>query len=259
MYRVFVINLKKDKNRRDTIVKQLDDKNIDFEIVDGVYGKDLSESDIEDLSAIKESKKKMGKEISLNEIGCSLSHQRIYKKIIEDDLNGAFIFEDDVILSQNSKNIMDTIYANIKNIEQGCWINLNSCYIDTKNKIYDIDSNQALHRSVRVKNACSYYIDKAAANKLISYNTPIIYVADWFFGGYINNLNLYGLSQACVIQNPIAISTISETRKKNNNITESILVYIKKTIIRFKYYTYIFKVFSGRYKKTLPEPSLINN
>ncbi len=71
MFKIFVINLKRDTQRREYIENHLNDKKLKYEIIDAVYGKDLSKSEINEIANLKSSYKKMGKTISVNEIGCS--------------------------------------------------------------------------------------------------------------------------------------------------------------------------------------------
>ncbi|MGQ4003433.1 glycosyltransferase family 25 protein [Francisellaceae bacterium CB52] len=249
MFKIFVINLKRDTQRREYIENHLNDKKLKYEIIDAVYGKDLSKSEINEIANLKSSYKKMGKTISVNEIGCSLSHLKIYKKIISENLDGAFIVEDDAMFCSNINTILNSIYDNKHKFKSNCWLGLYTSHIDSKNKIINIDDNFKIYKSVRVKCTIAYYIDKEAAQNLLNYNTKVTYVSDWFFGGYLNKLNLYSIDKICVMPNPSFDSTISETRIKEKNLLNAVYIYFRKTYKRMYYYKYKFRVILGRYKK----------
>ncbi|MBK2044662.1 glycosyltransferase family 25 protein [Allofrancisella guangzhouensis] len=250
MFKVFVINLAKDIERRKYIENHLNEKGLVYELIEGVYGKDFSEDEINKIADLKLSYKKMGKTISINEIGCSLSHQKIYKKIVSENLEGAFIIEDDAMFCSNINMIFTSIHINRSKFKSNCWLGLFKSYIDMKNKVFDIDKNFSVYESPRVRCTIAYYIDNLAAQNLLQYNKKIIYVADWFFGKYLNKLNLYAINEACVMPNPSFESTIGETRKKELNMLKAIYIYFRKTYKRMYYYKYNFGMLTGRYKKT---------
>ena len=250
MFKIFVINLKRDTQRREYIENHLDSRKLKYEIIDGVYGKDLSKSEINEIADLKLSYKKMGKTISVNEIGCALSHQKAYKKIINENLDGALILEDDIILSSDIKEIIESIYEHQKLFSECFWVGMFRSYINTKKKLFEINAFHSIYKSPRTRGAVAYYIDKSGAEKLLNLNKKITYVSDWFFGGYLNKINLYAIDKSCAMQNPNIKSTIGETRKKELNILKSIHIYLRKTYKRMFYYKYQLGILTGCYKKT---------
>lgn len=258
IFKIFVINLAKDTERRKYIENHLKEKKLSYEIIEGVYGKDFPKDEINQIADLKLSYKKMGKMISVNEIGCSLSHQKIYKRIVSENLQGAFIIEDDAMFCSNIKSILAVICKNSNKLKNNSWISLYNSYIDTRNKLFDIDKDFSVYKSPRVRCAIAYYIDNTAAQNLLEYNKKITYVSDWFFGGYLNKLNLYAIDKVCVMPNPNFESTIGETRKKERNILKAIYIYFRKTYKRMYYYKYNFRVLTSRYKKSKLCDELIN-
>ena len=51
----------------------------------------------------------MGRRVRPGEIGCALSHLSIYRKMVEDDIPIACIFEDDVVLSGDVKSCISNV------------------------------------------------------------------------------------------------------------------------------------------------------
>lgn len=102
----FVINLKQDKNKLDNIIKQFSKYNIsNFEIVNAIDGNKLTEEQVRLYSNNKISKK-LCNALSLSEIGCSLSHLEVYKKILQENKR-CLILEDDAEFDSRLKLFND--------------------------------------------------------------------------------------------------------------------------------------------------------
>ncbi|QDE33019.1 glycosyltransferase family 25 protein [Shewanella polaris] len=108
-YKVFVINLARSQERLAQIAAQLAEVNIPFERIDAVEGKQLSADEIEAVSPARLAKQHYYRDLSKGEIGCSLSHKRAWQKIIDDDLDLAFVFEDDIHLEANFADTINMI------------------------------------------------------------------------------------------------------------------------------------------------------
>jgi GR25 family glycosyltransferase involved in LPS biosynthesis len=111
-YIIYLINLEKDKERFAFMEKQLLDLHLNFEKIDAVYGKNLSKNDLEKSYDKEMSVKLNGKEMTLGEIGCAMSHKKVYKKFLDDvkkdnNLKYCIVLEDDVKLPFNLKNIIE--------------------------------------------------------------------------------------------------------------------------------------------------------
>ncbi len=100
--KVFVVNLKRSKDRRERIQKLLTPLNIQYEIFEATDGNLLSEKEYQTI-------RERGKNILLKypgrdlmnrgEIGCALSHLRLYQKIVKENLDYACILEDDIAIN----------------------------------------------------------------------------------------------------------------------------------------------------------------
>ena len=88
MIKIFVINLKKSTDRRANVTSQMKKLGVDFEFIDGVDGRELSQSYVDSVFD-KETAQKIWKPMTRGEIGCSLSHISIYKKMIKRADNSA--------------------------------------------------------------------------------------------------------------------------------------------------------------------------
>lgn len=110
---VFVISLKKSPERRVLIKKHLESIGLDFEFFDAVYGKGLSEEEMDKLCD-REAMKNAPHWLTPSAVGCSLSHYYIYKEIIKRDLPYALVLEDDIIFNKDFVACLDTATKQLK-------------------------------------------------------------------------------------------------------------------------------------------------
>ena len=105
MVKIYVLNLKSRIEKLLKITKQLNDQNIKYEIIEGIDGKEL------DNNYLKTNKIEICNEyywtiknrnMTYGELGCTLSHLKIYEKhILENNKDHCLILEDDVIIPDN--------------------------------------------------------------------------------------------------------------------------------------------------------------
>ena len=179
-FKVYIINLKKDKNRKKNILNELKKQNLkNYKFISAVNGNKLKKKEINSLiSKEKNFINPINTNMSKSEIGCSLSHIKIYKEIVKSDIDYALILEDDAFfLNKFTKNLKKFISINFKYKKQIILLSeLREFYkipID-KEKDYEI---------VDVTNAYfthSYFINNEAARSLLHFNFPVKTVADNF-------------------------------------------------------------------------------
>lgn len=99
MFPVYIVSLKKDFTRRNTISKKLNEYKIGHKFVDAVVGKELSPEEISMLN-LQGIKKRKRRSPTFGELGCSLSHQKIYNEMINNHIEWAIILEDDAIIDK---------------------------------------------------------------------------------------------------------------------------------------------------------------
>ena len=100
--KIYVVSLKSSTQRRKSIIKQFQRYNINFEFFDAINGKELSEEEITkycDLKILSENPKWLNRGC----IGCILSHALIYQRVIDENLKGAIILEDDMLINSEFK------------------------------------------------------------------------------------------------------------------------------------------------------------
>ncbi len=105
---VFVINMPKSEKRREIAAKRLKEANLDYHFIEAVDGKllDFNHPHYDRNKRLRY----FGRDLLLAEIGCLLSHRKVYQKMVEDNVEKALIFEDDVVLKEpNFKALLESI------------------------------------------------------------------------------------------------------------------------------------------------------
>jgi len=132
--KIFLINLDRRPDRLQYVQHQMERLNLDFTRISAVDGQFLSmetQSLINIEQFIIETKKKP----VLGELGCALSHRKVWEKIIDENIEYALILEDDVKI----KAELLTFLHNFKFYNFFDFLNLST------NKPYNIDVD-VLHR-----------------------------------------------------------------------------------------------------------------
>lgn len=93
--------MEKDIDRKLHMINLLKKYTLDFELITAIEGKKLKDIDkyinLNKLKCIEN----INRELTPGEIGCILSHQLIYKKILDENITYALILEDDINLNLN--------------------------------------------------------------------------------------------------------------------------------------------------------------
>lgn len=183
--KIFVINLDKCKERLGFMSRQLQTMGIDFERVPAVYGKHLSAMERKRDYAYLRSILAIGRKLQDGEIGCSLSHISVYRKMRTEGVNKAVVLEDDVVLSDKFKIVIDKICGEMS--ESSPQVVLLSAH-GVKDRKSDFEKERIS------SGMCTdgYVINLAAANLILDANYPVVVVADkWHRWVSRNGLELF--------------------------------------------------------------------
>ncbi len=112
-YKIYVINLDKDADRLSFMSSQLTELGLSFERFPAILGKEHDFSNEYDASLCV---KKNGVPMTTSELGCALSHKKVYEKILQGQEEFGLVFEDDIAIhDKNFKKILaNTIQENLK-------------------------------------------------------------------------------------------------------------------------------------------------
>ncbi len=112
---IYIINMVKDVDRKNSMIDRLNKLNIDAEFIEAVDGRKMTEAEISNIYDSKKRKRYFGRDLTKGEIGCLLSHRKIYSKMVDENIDIAVILEDDVIFEPDFKEALEAICSsNIK-------------------------------------------------------------------------------------------------------------------------------------------------
>lgn len=108
--KAYIINMERSMERRKYMQEVMGEMPyLQYEFVKAVDGTLLREKEKKALFNRQALAKRYGKELSDGELGCALSHQKCYQKIIESDDNFGFIFEDDITLKRDIRKELEIL------------------------------------------------------------------------------------------------------------------------------------------------------
>lgn len=211
--KTFVISLARAENRRLAMRRQLDALGVDYEIVDAVEGRSLSEAELERVSDFRKMRR-LGRVLSPGEIGCALSHLALYRRIVAEGLEAACVLEDDVVLSSDYPELANRAAAFIRGRSGvhllGEGISRSYGYAGRLGGIY---------RSTNLRRAYgtfSYVVTREAAMALAGALSPICRVADsWGVWVGYGLIRLYGINYSpCLLADGLAESALEADRQR---------------------------------------------
>lgn len=106
---IFVINMKKDTDRKKYMEQLSEEYGLFFKFIEAIDGKNLNEKGISKAYNKEKSIRALGREMTKSEIGCALSHLSVYKQMIDQNIEIAIVFEDDIQIEKGFTSIMNTI------------------------------------------------------------------------------------------------------------------------------------------------------
>lgn len=245
----FIINLPQDIERREFLAKDMEKFNLNFSFVEAVDGRIIPTDEIAKYYNSAKSIDLFNREMTPGEIGCALSHNKIYRKIVSESIASAVILEDDTCIVDSDIGALLSDLEKLYPAEIPVIVLLNFVerYVSNKDDII-INEKYTLHDSYRSISSASYFITKSAAEILSKNLFPVYVVADkWeyyqekFFPVKMIIPNCIDLSEKSLQS---SISLRGDRRTK-----------IKKKI-NFKYYfhkhlnTIIFSIFKKPFLKT---------
>lgn len=211
--KTYVINLPKDQDRRESILRETSlFSTLDVEIVEAVYGKELTNQERENLFDSKKYSQYYGRSVLPGEIGCTLSHRKCYEYLLNAEKSFVLILEDDAhFLSDSLKSDFGTAVEDIMNTDKPLVLLLqaNASYIG-KEKSFCKDYK--LYQVYKSTCTTGYLINKNAARLLLHEKKPYWVADDWFrFRQW--GIDIYCVYPSVILQWETLPSTILEEKR----------------------------------------------
>lgn len=170
-----MLTLEGDEERRQPLLDQLKEMGMPYRLVFGVDSRRGIPLEYESMIDRRAAKVRLSRSMTNGEFGCALSHQLIYRLILDEGQPGALILEDDVVLQKGFASYLREGFHRTATLllfdfgraralpwqkeEKGRWI------------VYRVAQT--------VSRTSAYSISSRSAEHLIKLNTPVSCVADW--------------------------------------------------------------------------------
>ncbi len=109
--RTFVVNMARDVERRQYMTARLRELGMEAEFITAVNGRQLAAADRAAVYDRRRSLRVYGVEMLDSEIGCFLSHRRLYERMVAENIEVALILEDDVRIDPGFPAIVRELLA----------------------------------------------------------------------------------------------------------------------------------------------------
>ncbi|PZT48812.1 glycosyltransferase [Helicobacter valdiviensis] len=113
----FIINLEIAKDRKEYISSLCEKYGLEYEIINAVNGRELSQEEYESFIDKAKMLKIHKRELGRGEIGCTLSHKKFYERIVEENLPYAVVLEDDAEFNQDLIEFLGSVDRFPKDLE----------------------------------------------------------------------------------------------------------------------------------------------
>ena len=218
--KIFIINLLSSADRRERVKKVLEEKGIfNYEIIVAVDGRKMSAEQKRLAFDQEKALKRYGRVCRDGEIGCTLSHQKCYKKMIDEEIDAALILEDDIILNADFSNIISILYKLVETEIPTVILLSNNYWYYKRTRLVDKYSQVTVFDAYATY---SYLINNSAAEKAWE-SRPFTLADDW---KYIKGKNI--VLKACfphlVDPHPDILSVIFEDNKSRGVNKDNMLL-----------------------------------
>lgn len=180
--RIFVISLPEAKDRKVHVKKQLDALGLEFEFFDAVDGREFDVPNHPNYDR-KRRLKAFGRDLKGGEMGCMLSHKNIYQKMLDENIEHAVVFEDDVIIEDEFKHVLDSLIDCKVDYELVRFLGSEKVAKLKQRKVEELINGFSLNRLMTTPGgAHAYLITKSGASKMLNHMDKVYLPVDTLMG-----------------------------------------------------------------------------
>lgn len=159
--------------------------------------------------------------LSKGEVGCALSHKKVYEEFLRTNENSIAIFEDDIKFSDEcTLETIEKIMDIVNHMTRPAVVVLQKS-IYHADKVYEVTDNLSIYTARNLFCMHGYIINRAGAENILKVQTPIRFEIDAFkFYYWLGSLDLFCLNKALVVQAEELSSNIGDGRYTVHNRTQ---------------------------------------
>ena len=194
--KIYVISLKDSVGRRADAAAQLDKLNFDWEFIDAVDGRKFSSIPSEyNPSKVR---RLLGFEMTSSELGCFLSHKKIWH-LISQNKDEAVILEDDFVITKNFESSVLNVIRGAQNLD---FLRLQGL-VNVENKTLETFDDVRLCELFKDPlGSSAYYVSPSCATHFIKRTKEIFEPLDHFLA----NTRWHGIKSLALLPYPVVVS-----------------------------------------------------
>ncbi|HBO39118.1 MAG TPA: Lsg locus protein 4, partial [Pasteurellaceae bacterium] len=248
----YLISLEKDIKRRELFFSQ--PNTADFEIFNAINTMNENNESLSLLFNTQKFSLRYGRNVTKGEVGCTLSHLRVYEKIISAqtvaDNEYCLVCEDDALFTDNFQFNLDAVVkqnltadivligqskiTNFDDIELK--INYPTTFSCGQKKIEETKFTYSYPYKNYFAGTVAYLIKKSAAEKILAQlshgQLPFWLADDYILFGEEFKLDIMVIRPLMVIENPNLVSNLEDLRGSlKNNMVKKLLKYPLKKLL----------------------------
>jgi glycosyl transferase family 25 len=230
-YKIFVINLDASLSRMGECQNQLSDYH--FERISAVDGSQLEHHELTQFYDVALNRQQYHSLLTLGEIGCYLSHRKVWQKIVDEQLDFALVLEDDFINNTDISMLMHDV-AEIKQP----WHCIKLAEFPIKRKVVLSESlgaaNLGIYNKIPSK-TCAQIISLVGAKQLLAmsdkFGRPVdMDIQHW----WENDLRVFGLQPYPFEINQSVDSDIENKGARKESKRRRIFKFYKQVLFYFR-------------------------
>ncbi|CAG5083861.1 glycosyltransferase family 25 protein [Parvicella tangerina] len=189
--KVYVVHVSTDQQREEHMTKELGRFNIPFEFMMKGDKSDITEELVREYFVGEE----MANGVGTAQQSCSYKHLSIYEKILEDEVEDALIFEDDIYLSDNFIQVFNDTIDELKSLPQEkqdkALINFENSTLQVVHPGKRVEGKH-LYESPKSRCAGAYYMNKALAKAITEHRIQhkCNKIIDWYHNELVKEIDL---------------------------------------------------------------------
>jgi len=193
--KAFLINLDRHPDRLAAAQAQLNRAGVDAERVSAIDGAALSPSERRAVVASFHTILARGRLCTDGQIGCALSHHAVYRRMVDEDIPVAIVFEDDILLTSNFPDSLAYAASLVDATKRQVFLFSDGTYPPIS------DTSHAFARATEGDCSEAYLITLPAARELLRVNSPIVVPLDsWCRFAARRHIELYRATPATATQ-----------------------------------------------------------
>lgn len=161
---IFIINMANSIERWHTTIERLNSIGLEGERFEATVGKALSESEVAVWYDATKNKKRHHRNMTPGEIGCYVSHMRIWEKMVNENIEYCIVLEDDLHIEAH----LGDVIQHIDTLNHWDLIKLSDDRANPFINEHALSENLTLGNYLKVPNGCQgYAISLTGAKKLL--------------------------------------------------------------------------------------------